>query len=86
MVTWASTAPAALGLAERAERGPLVLCLRCGTYRGTVPAMAALVRPRAEEVIEAHPDQHGAQCEGTGEPWVRVREALEDTVPQVAGH
>jgi hypothetical protein len=73
--------PAALPptLAQMAERGPLVLCLSCGTYRSTVPALMGV---RSVEVLEAHDDARG-QCEGSGDPWEDVRAVVSNVVPVV---
>lgn len=67
-------------LEQMAARGPLVLCLSCGTYRTTVPG---LLRARPVEVIEAHDDARGQPCEGSGAPWDELREGLAGTVPAV---
>lgn len=66
-------------LAQMAARGPLVLCLKCGTYRTVVPA---LMGTRDGEVIEAHDGARGP-CPGSGLPWDDLRAELAGVVPEV---
>lgn len=84
MRLWRTPVPEPPTLAQMCERGPLVLCLGCMTFRTTVPALVASAKASGmtREVVEAH-DADGRLCRGAGAEWESLRGDLESVVPVV---